>query len=118
MAVLGGNGHRLYSRRPSGRGDRLVPHPPGERALGWVFGGFNRVFDKITAQYGWAVGKLLRVSAIVMVVYLGLLGLTTWRVASAPQGFLPTQDQGYLLVNVQLPDSASVQRTQEDHGAD
>ncbi len=46
-----------------------------------------------------------------MVVYVGLLGLTYWRVASAPTGFIPTQDQGYLLVNVQLPDSASVQRT-------
>ena len=79
--------------------------------LGWVFRGFNRLFDKVTAAYGWTVGKLLRVSAIVLVVYVGLLGLTGWRVASAPDGFIPTQDQGYLLVNVQLPDSASVQRT-------
>ena len=86
---------------------------PVNALLGWFFGGFNRVFDKITAQYGWAVGKLLRVSAIVCWSIVGLLGLTTWRVASAPQGFLPTQDQGYLLVNVQLPDSASVQRTEE-----
>jgi multidrug efflux pump len=59
----------------------------------------------------WAIGKLLRLSVIVLVVYVGLLGLTGWRVASAPTGFIPTQDQGYLLVNVQLPDSASVQRT-------
>ena len=85
---------------------------PVNAGLGWIFRGFNLAFDKITGGYGWAVGKLLRVSAVVIVVYLGLLGLTGWRVASAPQGFLPTQDQGYLLVNVQLPDSASVQRTE------
>jgi multidrug efflux pump len=84
---------------------------PVNAVLGWIFGGFNRLFDGITAAYGWTVGKLLRVSVIVLVVYGGLLGLTWWRVTSAPTGFIPVQDQGYLLVNVQLPDSASVQRT-------
>jgi multidrug efflux pump len=84
---------------------------PVNAVLGWFFRGFNRLFDGITAAYGWTVGKLLRLSVIVLVVYGGLLGLTWWRVASAPTGFIPTQDQGYLVVNVQLPDSASVQRT-------
>ena len=84
---------------------------PVNAVLGWFFRGFNRLFDGITAAYGWTVGKLLRLSVIVLVVYGGLLGLTWWRVATAPTGFIPTQDQGYLLVNVQLPDSASVQRT-------
>jgi multidrug efflux pump len=84
---------------------------PVNAVLGWIFRGFNRIFDGITAAYGWTVGKLLRVSVIVLVVYVGLLGLTGWRVATAPSGFIPTQDQGYLVVNVQLPDSASVQRT-------
>jgi multidrug efflux pump subunit AcrB len=51
-------------------------------------------------------------SVIVGVGYLGLLALTVWRVDTAPKGFIPTQDQGYLLLNVQLPDAASVQRTQ------
>jgi multidrug efflux pump len=80
--------------------------------LAWVFQGFNRLFDWVTGQYGWTIGKLLRLSVIVGVVYVGLLALTAWRVARAPTGFIPAQDQGYLLVNVQLPDSASVQRTQ------
>jgi multidrug efflux pump len=84
---------------------------PVNAVLGWVFRGFNRLFDGLTAGYGWTIGKLLRISVIVLVVYGGLLGLTGWRVAAAPTGFIPTQDQGYLLVNVQLPDSASVQRT-------
>jgi multidrug efflux pump len=85
---------------------------PVNAVLGWVFRGFNRLFDGVTAAYGWTVGKLLRISVVVLVVYGGLLGLTGWRVASAPTGFIPTQDQGYLVVNVQLPDSASVQRTE------
>jgi multidrug efflux pump len=84
---------------------------PVNAVLGWIFRGFNRLFDGVTSAYGWTIGKLLRISAIVLVVYGGLLGLTWWRMASAPTGFIPTQDQGYLLVNVQLPDSASVQRT-------
>jgi multidrug efflux pump len=84
---------------------------PVNAVLGWIFRGFNRLFDAVTAGYGWTVGKLLRLSVIVLVAYVGLLGLTGWRVASAPTGFIPTQDQGYLVVNVQLPDSASVQRT-------
>jgi multidrug efflux pump len=84
---------------------------PVNWTLGHLFRGFNRLFDGVTAAYGWTVGKLLRLSVIVLVVYGGLLGLTWWRMASAPTGFIPTQDQGYLLVNVQLPDSASVQRT-------
>ena len=84
---------------------------PVNAVLRWIFGGFNRLFDGITAAYGWTVGKMLRLSVIVLVVYGGLLALTWWRVTSAPTGFIPVQDQGYLLVNVQLPDSASVQRT-------
>ncbi len=80
--------------------------------LGGVFFAFNRVFERVTAGYGWAIGRLLRLTAIVGIVYGGLLIATGWEVAFAPKGFVPTQDQGYLLVNVQLPDSASVQRTQ------
>jgi multidrug efflux pump len=86
---------------------------PVNAALAWVFRGFNRAFDRVTAAYGRAVGGLLRVSVLVLLVYGGLLFLTTWGMVRSPRGFLPTQDQGYLLVNVQLPDSASVQRTQE-----
>jgi multidrug efflux pump len=86
---------------------------PVNLMLGWFFRGFNRAFDGVTATYGWTVGKLLRLSVAVLLVYVGLLGLTAQRVATAPAGFIPIQDQGYLLVNVQLPDSASVQRTND-----
>jgi hydrophobe/amphiphile efflux-1 (HAE1) family protein len=81
--------------------------------LGWLFRGFNRGFNYATGLYARAVGGLLRVSFLVLVVYGGLLGLTYLGFIKAPKGFIPAQDKGYLLVNVQLPDSASVRRTQE-----
>lgn len=86
---------------------------PVNAGLAWFFGRFNRLFDRITAMYGWAVSRLLRLATIVIIVYGGLLILTYWRMESAPTGFIPEQDQGYLLVNVQLPDAASVQRTRK-----
>ena len=67
---------------------------PVNAVLGWIFRSFNRVFDSITAVYGWAVGEVLRLSAIVMVVYVGLLGLTGWRVATAPDRLHPHPGPG------------------------
>jgi multidrug efflux pump len=85
---------------------------PVNAVLGWLFRGFNRLFDRMTAVYGRVVGGVLRVSAIVLMLYGGLLVLTYWQFNHAPTGFIPQQDKGYLLLNVQLPDSASVERTQ------
>ncbi len=80
--------------------------------LGIFFRAFNRFFDWMTGLYGMAVAKMLRVSVLVVVVYAGLLVLTWWEFQRTPTGFIPQQDKGYLLLNVQLPDSASVERTQ------
>jgi multidrug efflux pump subunit AcrB len=81
--------------------------------LAWLFRGFNAGFNRATDGYTRAVGTLLRVSVVVLVVYGGLLGLTYFGFTESPKGFVPTQDKGYLLVNVQLPDSASLERTQK-----
>ena len=85
---------------------------PVNVALGWFFGIFNRTFDRLTAFYGATVSGVLRVSLIVLLLYGGLLGLTGWQLAAVPTGFIPEQDKGYLLLNVQLPDAASVERTE------
>ncbi len=85
---------------------------PINAVLGWLFRGFNRLFDRVTTLYGWTVGRVLRLSLIVLVVYGGLLAMTWWQFARAPSGFIPQQDKGYLILNVQLPDSAAVGRTQ------
>jgi len=80
-------------------------------ALGWSFRTFNRGFDAATSIYVRMVGGMLRVSVIVLLVYGGLLFLTYKSFVAAPKGFIPAQDKGYLLVNAQLPDSASLERT-------
>jgi len=82
-------------------------------SLGWFFKLFNRLFEAGTGVYTRIVGWLLRVSLISLLVYGGLLYGTYWEFTHAPTGFVPDQDKGYLLLNVQLPDSASVQRTKE-----
>ncbi len=101
----------------------LLLKPPGQArdpltrlldlALGWFFRGFNRFFDFSAGWYANLVGRTLRLSLIVLLVYGGLLWLTYFGFTSVPGGFIPDQDKGYLLVNAQLPDAASLGRTQE-----
>src|SRR5207237_6728222 len=86
---------------------------PVNWALGKFFGAFNAFFSWVTQAYGKTVGWCLRLSAIVLVVYVGLLGLTGLSMARIPSGFVPIQDKGYLVADVQLPDSASLERTVE-----
>jgi multidrug efflux pump len=93
-----------------GAAGRLLIRPVNA-ALAWLFRGFNRLFDGLTAAYGWAIGKLLRLSLAVLLAYCGLLVLTYWTLQRAPTGFIPQQDQGRLITNIQLPDSASLERT-------
>lgn len=81
--------------------------------FGWFFRLFNGFFDLCTGIYTRIVGVSLRLNFLVLVVYGGLLYATWWGFSHTPSGFIPQQDKGYLLVNVQLPDSASVQRTEE-----
>jgi multidrug efflux pump len=81
--------------------------------LGWFFRGFNGAFAVTTQGYARVIGGLLRKSALVLVLYGGLLALTWGSFAALPTGFIPQQDKGYLLVNIQLPGSASAQRAQE-----
>ena len=78
--------------------------------LSRLFRLFNNGFRWTTNVYTRAVGMLLRVSALVLVVYGGLLGLTYWQFIRAPKGFIPTQDMGYLLLGLQLPDASSAER--------
>ncbi len=82
------------------------------RLLGMFFQVFNRVFDMTIKGYGAAVSMLLRVSVVALVVYGGLMLLTYQGFRIVPQGFIPEQDKGYLVVNAQLPDGASLERTE------
>src|SRR5881628_1924273 len=82
------------------------------RALGWFFRPFNRIFAWSGDKYSAGVGTVLRKSAIALVVYGGLLLLTGWGFNKVPTGFVPTQDKQYLVAFAQLPDGASLDRTE------
>jgi multidrug efflux pump len=83
-----------------------------DRCLGWFFRLFNAGFRRGGDIYTATVGRSLRLSAIVLVVY-GLLILTAWWLAGQlPSGYIPNQDQGRFYIALQLPDAASLERTQ------
>src|SRR5205823_2358453 len=86
---------------------------PVNGALDSIFRGFNWTFERTTQAYGKTVGWCLRLSVIVLVVYVGLIGLTGFGFTRVPAGFIPSQDKGRLIVNIQLPDSAALERTVE-----
>ncbi len=80
-------------------------------ALAKFFRGFNWVFDVIIAWYGKTVALMLRISVIALAIYGGLLFATVWIFGVVPGGFVPQQDKGYFVVNVQLPQGAALERS-------
>ncbi|MEI9947855.1 MAG: efflux RND transporter permease subunit [Pseudomonadota bacterium] len=84
-----------------------------DRGLGWLFRPFNRFFDAAANGYVGVVRKLLRRSGFALVAYAGLLALTYFGFAKVPTGFVPTQDKQYLVAFAQLPDAASLDRSDE-----
>ncbi len=86
---------------------------PVNWALGRVFRAFNWVFDRTTELYGKTVGWALRLCAVVLLLYVGVIFLTGFGFTRVPTGFIPSQDKGRLIVNLQLPDAASLERTSE-----
>ncbi len=80
-------------------------------AFGWFFRGFNAVFEKVAEKYGGGVARLIRMTAFITAIYLGLLVLTGFGFLKTPVGFIPQQDKGYLIANVQLPDASTINRT-------
>jgi multidrug efflux pump subunit AcrB len=82
-------------------------------AFGWFFWLFNRGFSLVGGTYQRAVRLAIRVPALVLIVYAGLIALGSWEYRQLPTGFIPSQDKGYLIASIQLPDAASVERTKE-----
>lgn len=90
---------------------------PGEHAvqnpiLSGFFRHFDRFFGKLTKRYVLGVGKVLRLGSVTMVLYGGLLLLTAVGLNTLPSGFIPSQDKYYLVGIVQLPNGASLDRTE------
>jgi multidrug efflux pump len=79
--------------------------------FGWFFWLFNNGFRLATFGYVRTVGVSLRAIPVVLIVYIGLLALTIWEFLNLPTGFIPTQDKGYVLASIQMPDATSVEKT-------
>jgi hydrophobe/amphiphile efflux-1 (HAE1) family protein len=80
--------------------------------FGWVFRPFNRFFARASTGYVGAVTRVLRAGSIALFVYGGLLLLTWFGFAHTPTGFVPPQDKQYLVAYAQLPDAATLDRTE------
>ncbi|NWA28334.1 efflux RND transporter permease subunit [Pseudomonas gingeri] len=80
---------------------------------GWLFRPFNRFFDRASHGYVGTVTRVIRVSGVALVLYAGLIALTWLGFSSTPSGFVPGQDKQYLVAFAQLPDAASLDRTED-----
>jgi multidrug efflux pump len=98
----------------------LKPHgAPADRfqrgidvAFGWAIRPFNRFFEWLSEHYVSVASKTLRRAGAAAVLYVGLLGVTWLGFSSVPQGFIPQQDKEYLVAFAQLPEAATLDRTE------
>src|ERR1700744_348678 len=87
------------------------PVPPAQR--NFFYRGFNAVYDRLERGYARLIGRIVAHSNISVLVALLLIGLAGYGLSRVPTGFIPIEDQGYLLAAVQLPDGAALGRTQK-----
>ena len=100
----------------------LQPHHEKKPPASWNFvargwetatGAFNRTFDRLSHGYGNLANFVIRHSALMLLLYAVLIGSAGWLLYTTPQGFIPAQDRGYVIVVVQLPGASSLSRTTE-----
>ncbi|MBS9475663.1 efflux RND transporter permease subunit [Ancylobacter radicis] len=98
----------------------LKPHKGPDHKPAWYarpitgfFHYFNKGFDGVSRGYGWLTSRLVRFAIVVLVVYVAILAGGFKLFSMTPQGFIPAQDRGYLIVAAQLPGGASLARTNE-----
>ncbi|MFZ4787558.1 MAG: efflux RND transporter permease subunit [Beijerinckiaceae bacterium] len=95
----------------------LKPHHDGVPTRWWqhplqaFFNRFNVGFDKLAGGYGWLVQRVVRLSALMLVAYVAIIGLGLNEFRKVPTGFIPPVDRGYLIVVAQLPPGAALART-------
>jgi HAE1 family hydrophobic/amphiphilic exporter-1 len=87
------------------------PVPPEQRNR--FYRGFNAVYDRIERGYAALIGRMVGASGISVAVALVIIAASGFGLTRIPTGFLPVEDQGYLLASIRLPDGASLQRTQD-----
>ncbi|WP_353226582.1 multidrug efflux RND transporter permease subunit [Novosphingobium sp.] len=90
-----------------------APRPGWRGAPARLAHGFNHAFDRLSERYGRLTARFVRSLGMIAIVYVLLLGVAGWRFWATPTGFIPAQDQSYLIGVVQLPPGSSLQRTDE-----
>ncbi|MFI5031575.1 MAG: efflux RND transporter permease subunit [Reyranellales bacterium] len=83
--------------------------PPSQR--NFFFRGFNAGYDRFERGYGWLIRHMVARSGLMVLLALVVAGIGGWGIARLPSAFIPNEDQGYLMMAVQLPDGASLGRT-------
>jgi len=91
----------------------LRPRKEARGPLGKFFRWFNRVFGRTTDGYVSLCGTLIRKAALSMLLLVGMAVLAGWFGSRLPRGFLPDEDQGYVFAGLQLPNAASLQRSDD-----
>ncbi len=100
----------------------LVPHQQQRRPATWNLIGrgwewftgiFNRGFDRLSYLYAGLADLVIRYRVVMLLIYVGLIGSAAWLIVSTPQGYIPAQDRGYVIISAQLPGAASLARTTE-----
>jgi len=84
-----------------------------DRAFGWLFRPFNRLFHRGSDRYVGGVKRVLGKGPVALLIFAGLIGLTWFGFAHVPTGFVPGQDKQYLVAFAQLPDAASLDRSED-----
>ena len=79
--------------------------------VSYFFFKFNRGMEWVSDRYGWLTGKLVHLGFFMVAAYIGLMGLTSWQFSHVPTGFIPAQDQGYVIVSLQLPAATAISQT-------
>jgi hydrophobe/amphiphile efflux-1 (HAE1) family protein len=100
----------------------LTPHegkrPPAAwniiaRGWEWFTGLFNRGFDRLSHVYASLADLAIRRRVVILLIYVALIGSAGWLLVTTPQGYIPAQDRGYVIISAQLPGAASLERTTE-----
>ncbi len=85
-----------------------TPVPPEQR--NFFYRGFNRLYDPMERGYAAFIGRMVRYSGVMVVIALLVAGAGIWELARLPTAFIPIDDQGYLIMALQLPEGASLGR--------
>jgi HAE1 family hydrophobic/amphiphilic exporter-1 len=86
-----------------------APTPPDQK--NFLYRAFNKVYDACERRYAGLINRMVHHSGLMVAIALALIVVAFWGMTRVPTAFIPIEDQGYVMVNVQLPDGASLERT-------